>query len=153
LRAKAPGAEPIVKALGDLLCQRRADLLRALEPDLIVPVPMHWIRRWRRRANTPDLLAATLARFLRVPCRVRLLRKKRNTKPQKGLKVRDRFRNIAGAFAVRTRYDIRGARVLVVDDVLTTGATCTEAARTLKAAGAASVVVAVLARGIGVADA
>jgi ComF family protein len=148
LRMKVPGAEPIAGAMGDLLCCRRGDPIRSMCPSLVVPVPMHWRRRWVRRMNGPDILAAKIAKFLQVPCRLRLLRLNRNTKLQKGLSLHDRRKNLVGAFRVGKGYDIRDARVLVVDDVLTTGATCDAAAKALKGAGAASVVVAVLARSV-----
>ena len=70
----------------------------------------------------------------------------RNMIPQKGLRLRDRFRNVKGAFGVRRGYALAGARVLLVDDILTTGATCSAAAEVLKEAGAARVAVAVVAR-------
>lgn len=149
LQMKWPGAEPIAGAMGELLCCRRADPIRLLCPSLVVPVPMHWRRRWVRKMNGPDILAAKIAKLLRVPCRLRLLRLNRNIKPQKGLNPRDRRKNVIGAFRVAKGYDMRGARVLLVDDVLTTGATCDAAAKALKEAGAASVVVAVLARTVG----
>lgn len=153
LRMKWPGTEPIMDAMGELLCDRRGDEIRVLRPSLVVPVPMHWRRRWVRKTNGPDILAAKAARLLRVPCRTRVLRLNRNIRPQKGLRLRDRRKNLVGAFRVAKGYDIRDARVLLVDDVLTTGATCDAAAKALRAAGAASVVVAVLARTVGESDA
>lgn len=142
-----------MEAMGELLCDRRGDQIRALEPNLVVPVPLHWQRRWVRKTNGPDILAAKVARLLRVPCRTRLLKLNRNIKPQKGLRLRERRKNLVGAFRVAKGYDIRDVRILLVDDVLTTGATCDAAAKALKAAGAASVVVAVLARTVGESDA
>jgi ComF family protein len=152
-RIKKPGAEPIAQAMGSLLCHRRGDQIRALCPKMVVPVPMHWMRRLLRKGNNPDILAAQVARFLQVPCEARLLKRIRNTKPQKELTPSERRRNPVGAFGLSTGYDIKGARVLLVDDVLTTGATCSAAAKALKQAGATSVVVAVLARAIGDSDA
>jgi ComF family protein len=149
LALKRGGAEPIARAMGGLYHEMRGERIRALCPTLVAPVPMHWLRRLVRKGNSPDTLAAQVAGFLHVPCRVRLLKRTRNTKPQKGLTPKERFRNMAGAFALTTGYDIRGARILLVDDVMTTGATCNEAATTLKRAGAAAVFVAVLARGVG----
>ena len=149
MRMKASGTEPIAEAMGELLCQRRGEQIRALRPNLIVPVPMHWRRRWVRRMNSPDILAARIGRFLQVACRERLLRLNRSIKSQKGLSRCERRKNMVGAFRVARGYDIKGARVLLVDDVLTTGATCDEAAKALKGAGAESVVVTVLARTVG----
>jgi ComF family protein len=139
---KWAAGEPIAEAMGELLITHRRDAI----PDVVAPVPMHWQRRWVRKTNSPDILAAKVASFLQVPCQVRLLRLKRNILPQKGLKISDRRRNLADAFRVAKGYDIRGARVLLVDDVLTTGATCDAAAKALRMAGARSVAVVVLAR-------
>jgi predicted amidophosphoribosyltransferase len=81
----------------------------------------------------------------------RLLIRKRNTLPQKELPPRERFKNLRGAFRIRKRMlpHLGGSRVVLVDDILTTGATCSEAARVLKQAGAAAVAVAVVARALG----
>lgn len=153
LRLKRPGSEPIGMAMGSLYWERRGDQIRSLRPNLVVPIPMHWWRRLVRGTNSPDVLAAQVASFLQVPCRTRILKRRRNTRPQKDLQPKQRFRNMAGAFALATRYDIKGACVLLVDDVLTTGTTCNEAAKTLVRGGAAAVFVAVLARAVGVSGA
>jgi predicted amidophosphoribosyltransferase len=77
--------------------------------------------------------------------------RRRYTSPQKDLPPRERFKNVRGAFRMSRRNPVqwKGARVLLVDDILTTGATCSEAARVLKEAGASSVFVAVIARAQG----
>jgi predicted amidophosphoribosyltransferase len=92
-----------------------------------------------------------LGRRLRVPVAERLLVRTRNTLPQKDLKPPDRFRNVRGAFRVRRRQAarLRDSRILLVDDILTTGATCSEAAAVLKRSGAMAVAAAVLARASG----
>lgn len=81
--------------------------------------------------------------------RRQILIRQRNTLPQARLPPSRRFANVRGAFRIRRPDAVRGARVLLVDDVLTTGATCSEAAKMLKQAGAASVAVAVVARAQG----
>jgi len=150
LRMKRAAGEPLSAAAGEFFVRRRGGRMVSLEPDTVIPIPMHWRRRWVRRTNSPDLLADRLARFLGVPLLDRALRRCRNTKPQKDLPPRERFRNVRGAFSVGAGRDLRGARVLLVDDVLTTGATCNEAASLLKnACGAKMVFVAVLARAEG----
>lgn len=99
-----------------------------------------------RGTNNPDILARQIARHLGVPDEPSLLIRRRDTLPQADLPPGRRFENVRGAFRIRAGYDIRGARVVLVDDVLTTGATSSEAAKTLKRAGAQAVVVAVIAR-------
>jgi ComF family protein len=148
LRMKRPGQEALSRVMGSLLMQARGEEIRAYEPQLIVPVPMHW-RRWLTRAmNSPVLVGARLAAELGRPVR-RPLWRKHNTQPQKELGPLQRFRNLNRAFGLRPGYDLSEARVLLVDDILTTGATANAAARILKKAGAATVVVAVLARAEG----
>ena len=150
LRMKRVWGEPLSVAMGEYLVLRRGDRLAALEPEVVVPVPMYWGRRWVRKTNSPDVVADRLARFLGIPLLERALRRSRNTRPQKDLRQLDRFQNVRGAFRLRAGYDLRDARVLLVDDVLTTGATCNEAAKVLKQdGGAKAVAVAVLARAEG----
>jgi len=109
-------------------------------------VPMYWKRRLVRGTNSPEIIARSVAAGLGVKARGRLLVRCRNTLPQADLSPRHRFSNVKGAFRVRKHRDLDGARVLLVDDILTTGATCSEAARALKKAGAAVVAAAVVAR-------
>jgi predicted amidophosphoribosyltransferase len=103
-------------------------------------------RRWRRGVNPPAEMADHLAQRLGVPAAPRMLRSRRNIPPQIGLSRPARFRNVAGEMAVRPAYSLQAARVLLVDDILTTGATASEAARVLKKTGAEMVAVFVLGR-------
>jgi ComF family protein len=155
LRLKHPGSEPLAEAMADGLWRHAGDALRSERIDLVAPIPMHWLRRIRRGWNSPELIASALARRLTADAGVkvrdypRLLVRLRNTKPQAGLSQTERATNVHRAFGLRRRYRVEGATVLLVDDVMTTGATCSEAARTLLDAGAKRVVVAVLARAQG----
>jgi ComF family protein len=146
LELKRPHHQGLAHALGQWMAQCRAEELAKLEADVVVPVPMHWARRAWRGGNSPDSLARQLAKSLRLPLAGHLLRRRRYTRPQASLTHGERRRNLKGAFRARPHRDLPGARVLLVDDIMTTGATAREAARTLLAAGAGSVVVAVLAR-------
>jgi ComF family protein len=149
LRMKHPRHENLALALGRLFGQKRFSELDELEAEMIVPVPMYWKRRLRRGTNSAEFLARCLGRKLGLPVRRRLLVRCKNTEPQSELSPIKRFSNMRGAFRVRLAQRLRGARVLLVDDVLTTGATCSEAAAALKKAGAAMVAVAVVARAQG----
>jgi ComF family protein len=149
LRMKRPAHDALSMALGRLLVQRRREELVELCADVIVPIPMFWGRRLGRGKNSPEALADCLARSLRIPVRRSVLVRCRNTPPQASLAPARRFQNVRGAFRVRRPETVLRTRVLLVDDVLTTGATCSEAAKMLKQAGAAMVAVAVVARTTG----
>ena len=150
VQMKRPDHRALSVAMGRFLARRRSEELADARPDCIVPIPMHWTRWLGRAMNSPDLLCDSLSRFLGVPVRRRILTRCRNTLPQKDLPPRERVRNMRGAFRVRRGANVENARVLLVDDVLTTGATCSEAAKMLKNAGAAMVAVAVVARAQGI---
>jgi ComF family protein len=113
--------------------------------DVVVPTPLHWLRRWRRGFNQSDLLARELARRLRIPVRA-ALRRRRVTRAQAGLTYARRRANVSGAFTVRRPEWVAGKRVLLVDDVMTTGATANACAAALKQAGAARVTFVAVAR-------
>ena len=149
LRMKHHSGELLSAALGRLYCHRRGADAAALSPDFVVPVPMFWARRLKRGTNSPDILAGCLARHLSVPLVQGMLVRRRNTSPQPSVKPRQRFSNVRGAFRLRAGYDLDGLRVVLVDDILTTGATASEVAGLLKRAGASMVAAAVLARGTG----
>lgn len=146
LRSKHARDEPLSQALAELLWQRRGAALAELNITAVVPIPMHWRRRLSRRTNSPEVLAEALARHLRAAYVGRGLRRRRATREQSYLDRDARRRNVRQAFTVGRRRPWDGAHVLLVDDILTTGATCSEAARMLKRAGAAQVSVVVIAR-------
>ena len=115
---------------------------------LLVPAPLHRRRLFARRYNQAAVLALALARAAGLACDPMLLERTRATPPQKNLSPEARRRNVAGAFAVRADKvaAARGAHVILIDDVLTTGATLSACARALKKAGARRVDALVLAR-------
>jgi len=132
----------LARPLGELLSRA---LPRDRPFDMIVPMPMHWLRRWRRGFNQADLLAREVARRTGVPLAA-VVKRRRATPPQAGLTSAARRANVAAAFAATNAEHIRGRRVLLIDDVLTTGATASACARILRQSGAASVTVLTLAR-------
>ncbi|MGD9632310.1 MAG: double zinc ribbon domain-containing protein [Pirellulales bacterium] len=146
LRMKDDGGKSLTLNLAELLWREHAGRLAQFEANVVVPVPMHWRRRLQRGANAPVILAERLADHLRTPLATELLRRTRHTQPQFSVPPSRRRANVRNAFAVRAGYHFEGARVLLVDDILTTGSTASAAARTLKQAGAARVTVVVAAR-------
>jgi ComF family protein len=132
--------------LSELLIEARHEAIARLPADTwVVPVPLHWWRRWQRGYNQADELATGLARPLKLPVH-RLLRRVSATQKLAHLGRTARGELMHGVFRTRSRSNLAGRTVLLVDDVLTTGATCGEAAKTLKRAGAARVIVMVIAR-------
>ena len=143
-RFKYQGDFNLDRPLAHLLRAALQDLLRQFRPDLLVAVPLHKTRLRQRSYNQALLLARALGRNLDLPAPCRLLVRTRSTPPQIGLKASERRRNLRGVFAVRRQ--LNGERILLIDDVMTTGATARECCRTLRASGAGEVAVAVLAR-------
>jgi ComF family protein len=146
LRLKHHTGEALAELLGETWADLAGPQLLALKADVVVPVPLHWWRRWRRGYNQSAALAHGLAEGLKLPCHPSWLRRIRNTPPQTSQTLAGRRENVRGAFRTRPGIPLRGRSVLLVDDVMTTGATACEAARALRNGGAGRVVVAVLAR-------
>jgi ComF family protein len=137
---KFRGGEFLGPPLGEALAARCAPR----DAELVTAVPLPWPRLLARGYNQAEVVARALAATLGLPHR-RLLRR-RARRRQTGLGRQDRVRNVTGAFHARRGEPIRGARVLLVDDVMTTGATLEAAARALREAGASAVSAAVVAR-------
>ncbi len=146
LRAKMRSGYSMTVGLAQQLWRLRQTEMTAWQPDFVVPVPHHWWEQLQRPHLSPLHLAETLAWHAGLPVRLDLLRKIRRTEKQALLPVTKRRANLKGAFAVGGRADLGGAKVLLVDDILTTGSTAHECAKTLKKAGASAVYVTVIAR-------
>lgn len=116
--------------------------------DLIIPVPLHFIRQWRRMSNQSALLASEIARKTKKPWRSDVIKRTHHTPPQASLTRKRRHTNVAKAFAIEDKKHkfIAGRNIMLVDDVMTTGATLNACAKALKDAGAAKVQVLVFAR-------
>ena len=139
---KFEGVETLRGPLGALLAQA---LPRETSFDAVVPMPLHWRRRWQRGFNQSELLAREVARRWHVPV-ADVVRRKKATAPQAGLTSSQRRKNVQGAFEVKKGRRLKGMRLLLIDDVLTTGATASACARALKRAGASQVTLLALAR-------
>jgi ComF family protein len=145
LQMKHSWGEPVAEAVAELWADRDGRKLCETGATLVVPVPLHWRRKWTRGYNQSESLARTLASKLDLPFRTDVLRRTRNTSSQVQQSALARQENVRGAFAARSRSELNGKAILLVDDVLTTGSTANEAARALRSAGVARVFAAVVA--------
>lgn len=110
------------------------------EIDLIIPVPMYKRKQLNRGYNQAEVLAAQIAEVLQLPVNVSAVKRLRNTKSQTYLDPGKRFGNVKGAFRVEAVDAIKGKTILLVDDIVTTGATLTECSRILKQSGAKNII-------------
>lgn len=144
LQLKHSGTSAVVP----VMVQMMSTALMGREYDVVVPVPLHRSRFIQRRFNQSILLAKRLAQHTDHPVAAFALKKKKATESQGGLNRKERFRNVGGVFKVldEQKASIAGKRVLLVDDVLTTGATASSCSKALKKAGAVEVGVIAFAR-------
>ena len=143
LLAKHGGRLTLMRRLAQVLAEATPQYLSPQDWDGLVPVPLHWLRRWRRGFNQAEVLARAVGTRHRLPVLHGALRRVRPTPQQHG-DLEARRRNVRDAFAVRAA--LTGQRLLVVDDVFTTGATADACAAALLRAGAMEVGVLTLAR-------
>jgi ComF family protein len=137
------------RPLALLTIERLAEFIVQCQSDLIMPVPLHRKKLSSRGFNQAVLIGEIFSQRLRIPLDRRNLRRVRWTEPQVNLAADERRTNVKGAFAILESGLVKGRRVLLVDDVLTTGSTADECARVLKSAGAADVTVITVARALG----
>jgi len=133
-----------VTRLGDWfaarLAERVAESAEGLAADIVVPVPLHPLRQRERGYNQAELIARPLAKRLGIPLRTYLLVRTKPRPAQRRLTRHERWQTVRGAFATRTGAQVDKLRVLLVDDVFTTGATLDSCSRSLLQAGAARVI-------------
>ena len=136
----------LTPAMGRWMARAGRELLDGA--DMLVPVPLHWRRAWRRRYNQSGALARVIERHAGVRVRGEVLRRVRATEQQIGLSRAQRATNVQGAFQVSAdrESEVQGRRIVLIDDVLTSGATVDACARALLRARAAQVDVLVFAR-------
>jgi predicted amidophosphoribosyltransferase len=150
LRMKQPQHEALTLAAGRILAQRIRQENHLPKSDLVTTIPMHWTRRFSRGVNSAAILAEAVASELQLPLELGVGRTIKMVPRQSSLTPSRRQRNMRGVFHISSEFDLRGAHLLVIDDVLTTGATANAFAQALRLAGAEQVAFAVVARGIGV---
>src|SRR5208283_1229382 len=143
-RLKYSDRAELARPIGRWMARAGADILA--DADLLAPVPLHPLRLWRRRFNQAAMLARQVSRATGKPCDVGALVRVKATPSQVGLSRTQRAENVQGAFRVSAGAQVRGRKVVLIDDVLTSGATLNAAARVLLRAGANRVDVLVFAR-------
>lgn len=134
--------------LVDLLLREMRPCLKEDHCDLLVPVPLHAQREREREFNQSERIASAVSRLTGIPCARRMLRRTRQTETQTALSRDERAANVRKAFAMSGRFPLNGERVILIDDVFTTGATTNACAKVLRTAGAAEVRVWTVARGV-----
>jgi ComF family protein len=134
--------------LADLLLREAAPVLKNESWDFIVPVPLHPLKQREREFNQAEILARHLADKTSIPLNNKILRRITPTATQTLLSREQRATNMHGAFAVRDKVQLAGKKIVIVDDVFTTGATTSACARALRSAGADDVCVWTVARGL-----
>jgi len=138
------GMKPLGNPLASLLC--RALPSEPIERhDAAVAMPLHWRRRWSRGFNQSEILARIVAKQRGIAM-IDGVKRIRATATQAGLSHRTRRKNVAGAFRVSRKTKLAGKRILLIDDVMTTGSTAAACASAMKDAGAASVTLLTVAR-------
>jgi ComF family protein len=146
IRGKSSHTQPISAALANVLWLNERAALETAQPDLVVPVPRFWTRRLTQAHHQAETISRVLSQRLRLPHARTLLHKTRLTPDQSELSAAQRKQNLRGAFSVWFgRPQIVGKTILLVDDILTTGTTANECAKTLLKAGAQKVIVAAIA--------
>ncbi len=143
-RLKYSDRAELARPIARWMARAGADILA--DADFLVPVPLHRLRLWKRRFNQAALLAKEVSRWTGKPCDVGALLRVKATRSQVGLSRVQRAENLQGAFRVAEGASVRGRNVILVDDVLTSGATANAASRVLLRAGAKRVDVMVFAR-------
>jgi len=146
LAMKRRTGETLGECVGRMWARHLATRFQSLGVNLVIPVPLHWWRRLWRGHNQAEHLSTAVAKILRAEHRPGWLRRIRPTPSQVGRPRTIRQKNVQGAFRAARGANLKGRSVLLVDDVLTTGSTASEAARALRDADARIVHVAVLAR-------
>jgi predicted amidophosphoribosyltransferase len=149
LAIKKPESESLAAGLAELTWQVEKERFAQTECDVVIPIPRFWVQRFTQAHHAADTLAEVWAKRLQVPLASHILRKVRWTRPQARLTPSERRVNLRRAFATVGVDALAGASVVLAVDVMTSGATVQEATRQLRRAGAARVVVAVVARGLG----
>ena len=148
-RFKYGGRREYAEYFGAQMAEYLGEFIRNIQPEGLIPIPLHRKRKAVRGYNQAELLARALGRHLDVPVYTGFLVREKNTSPLKYENPQERQNNLKKAFNI-ARNDVKLERVIIIDDIYTTGSTMDEAARTLQAAGVREVYFLALACGAGI---
>jgi ComF family protein len=123
------------KTMGEIL----SSVIKNWRPDIIIPVPLHHLKKTERGFNQAYYIAKGLSKETGIPVNQRIIKRIRYTKSQTTLNLKEREENIDGAFAITRRSNMKGKKILLIDDVITTGATISECGKILLEAGAGKI--------------
>lgn len=127
------------KFLGKIATQETLTNIEAWKADLIIPVPLHSVKKAERGYNQAEFICKGISKVLRIPYKSNILKRTRFTLSQTTMTLEERKNNVHQAFQLKGKNNLIGKRILIVDDVITTGATITECARVLKEKGAGEI--------------
>ncbi len=145
---KYKGALWIEPILAEMLIQRIKSESDWNEPDAVIPVPLHFVKYNERGFNQAERLSARVSKATGIPLNTKILKRVKYTETQTTLDRSRRSENVKNAFVIRDKSVwLKGKKVILIDDVMTTGATVNECARVLRKAGAIKVAVWTVARG------
>lgn len=133
-RFKYAGRQEYARFYAQAIAEKLGGTIRAWRPDALVPVPIHRERKRERGYNQAQLLAREIGRIMKIPVEAHLIRRIKNTLPQKLLDDAERQNNLKRAFKIE-RNDVKLKRVIIIDDIYTTGSTVDACAVALKSAG------------------
>lgn len=136
------------KYLGKLIVEKQNEFFTRVCPDIIIPVPLHRLKNAERGYNQSYYIAKGIASKLNIPIHEKLVKREKYTESQTKLGINERRQNVTGIFSVKRTSKLKGKNIVIVDDVITTGATISELAKVLKNAGAEKV----YAVSVGIAD-
>ena len=145
-RAKFGRHLPALDALAALGAERFRSQVRRFEPDWILPMPLHWSRRWKRGFNQSHVLAEALLRAANLRIPISRMAQRKFSEPQAQKNRGERLKNLRHSFSLRSPEIYRDKKILIVDDVMTTGATAESLALALKSVKVREIEVFVLAR-------
>jgi ComF family protein len=125
--------------IGEIIADQLINIIYSWNPDLILPIPLHSLKKAERGFNQSYYVAKGIAKIISIPIKTNIIKRIRFTETQTELHIDERKENVKNAFKVLKAKNVRGKKIILLDDVITTGATISECAKNLKESGAIKV--------------